>query len=134
MSDRVPAPPAPGPLEDYATLFDPLFSDVAQRRGFREYVQGLLLPRDRNKTLTGVAGAEPNTQAQAAPVQSLQFFLSESTWDVEQVTQQRLALLCTDPATRPHEQGVLIIDETGDRKHGTKTAHVARHQIRPQRQ
>jgi SRSO17 transposase len=126
MTERVPAPSAPGPLEDYATLFDPLFSDVAQRRGFREYVQGLLLPRDRNKTLTGVAGAEPNTQAQAAPVQSLQFFLSESPWDVKQVTQQRWALLCTDPATRPHEQGVLIIDETGDRKHGTQTAHVAR--------
>jgi SRSO17 transposase len=126
MTERVPTPPAPGPLEAYATLFDPLFSDVAQRRGFREYVQGLLLPRDRNKTLTGVAGAEPTIQAQAAPVQSLQFFLSESPWDVEPVNRQRLALLFTDPATRPHEQGVLIIDETGDRKHGTKTAHVAR--------
>src|SRR5437667_10301824 len=126
MTERVAVPPAPGPLEDYASLFDPLFSDVAQRRGFREYVQGLLLPRDRNKTITAVAGAEPNTQAQAAPVQSLQCFLSESTWDVTQVNQQRLALLFTDPATRPHEQGVLIIDETGDRKHGTKTAHVAR--------
>ena len=50
MSKRQPAPPAPGPLENYATLFDPLFSDVAQRRGFRDYLQGLLLPRDRNKT------------------------------------------------------------------------------------
>src|SRR2546422_492126 len=109
MTERVPAP---GPLKDYAALFDPLFSDVAQRRGFREYVQGLLLPRDRNKTVTAVAGAEPNTQAQAAPVQ--------------QVNEQRLALLFTDPATRPYKQGVLIIDETGDRKHGTKTAHVAR--------
>ena len=126
MSQRLPAPPAPGPLEEYATLFDPLFSDVAQRRGFREYVQGLLLPRDRNKTITAVAGAAPNTQAQAAPVQSLQFFLSESTWDVPPVTDQRLAVLFTDPPTRPHQQGVLIIDETGDRKHGTKTAHVAR--------
>src|SRR5437899_11132321 len=99
MSQRLPAPPAPGPLEEYAALFDPLFSDVAQRRGFREYVQGLLLPRDRNRTLTAVAGAEPNTQAQAAPVQSLQFFLSESTWEVTQVSEQRLALLFTDPAT-----------------------------------
>jgi SRSO17 transposase len=105
MSERVPAPSAPGPLEDYATLFDPLFSDVAQRRGFREYLQGLLIPRDRNKTLTAVAGAEPNTQAQAAPVQSLQFFLSESTWDVQPVTHQRLALLFTDPPTRPHDEG-----------------------------
>src|SRR5207249_10807805 len=78
MSQRLPAPPAPGPLEEYATLFDPLFGDVDQQRGFREYVQGLLLPRDRNKTITAVAGAAPNTQAQAAPVPSLQFFLSES--------------------------------------------------------
>src|SRR5207244_960472 len=74
MSERKPAPPAPGPLEEYATLFDPLFTDVAQRRGFREYVQGLLLPRDRNKTLTAVAGAAPTPHAQAAPVQALQFF------------------------------------------------------------
>src|SRR5437879_9111908 len=103
MSQRLPAPPAPGPLEDYAARFDPLFGDVAQRRGFREYVQGLLLPRDRNKTITAVAGAAPNTQAQAAPVQSLQFFLSESPWDLPPVTEQRLALLFADPATRPHE-------------------------------
>jgi SRSO17 transposase len=80
-------------------------SDLAQRRGFREYVQGLLLPRDRNKTITGVAGAAPTTQAQAAPVQSLQFFLSESTWAVLPVTEQRLAVLCSDPATQPHAQG-----------------------------
>jgi hypothetical protein len=42
------------------------------------------------------------------------------------VEQQRLAILLTDPATRPHDQGALIIDETGDRKVGTKTAHVVR--------
>ena len=34
-------------------------------------------------------------------------------------------MLLADPATRPHDDGVLIIDETGDRKDGTKTAHVA---------
>ena len=31
-----------------------------------------------------------------------------------------------DPATAPHEAGVLVIDDSGDRKAGTKTAHVAR--------
>jgi SRSO17 transposase len=30
------------------------------------------------------------------------------------------------PTTTPHAQGVLVIDETGDRKWGTKTAHVGR--------
>jgi hypothetical protein len=126
MSTRLPAPPAPGPLETYAAAFDPCFAVLAQRCAFREYLQGLLLPRDRNKTLTTLAGAEPITQAQAAPVQRLQSFLSESTWSVEAVQQQRLAILLTDPVTRPHEQGALIIDETGDRKAGHKTAHVAR--------
>lgn len=42
------------PLEEYATRFDDLFTRLAQRRGFREYLTGLLAPRDRNKTLTGV--------------------------------------------------------------------------------
>jgi hypothetical protein len=45
MTKRVPCPPAPGPLEEYASRFDGLFGTLAQRRGFREYLQGLLLPR-----------------------------------------------------------------------------------------
>jgi SRSO17 transposase len=52
--------------------------------------------------------------------------LSESTWDHEAVNQRRIALLGADPATAPHVQGVLVIDDTGDRKDGTATAHVAR--------
>jgi hypothetical protein len=63
MTKPVPCPPAPGPLEGYAARFDDLFTRVAQRRGFREYLAGLLAPRDRNKTLTALAGAEPVTGA-----------------------------------------------------------------------
>src|SRR6266508_2193665 len=74
MTTRRPCPPAPGPLEDYAARFDPLLSSLAQRRGLRDYLQGLLLPRDRNKTLTGLAGAEPITGAQHPEVQRLQWF------------------------------------------------------------
>ena len=126
MTLRRPVPPAPGPLEAYAARFDDLFTSLAQRRGFRGYLTGLLLPRDRNKTLTALAGAEPVAQAQAAPVQQLQFFLSESTWDADAVNARRLEVVCTDPATMPHEAGVLVIDDSGDRKAGSKTAHVAR--------
>jgi hypothetical protein len=126
MTKRLTCPPAPGPLEDYAAQFDALFARLAQRRGLRAYLQGLLLPRDRNKTLTALAGAEPIVGAQHAAVQGLQFFLSESPWDHEQVNQRRLELLLEDPATCPHEQGVLVIDDTGDRKDGRHTAHVAR--------
>ncbi|MEO8250821.1 MAG: hypothetical protein ABI589_15790 [Burkholderiales bacterium] len=67
--------PVPQPLEDYAAQFDSVLHTPAQRRGFRAYLAGLLLPRDRNKTLTALAGAEPFVQAQAAAVQRLQFFL-----------------------------------------------------------
>src|SRR5919204_6796193 len=102
MTERLPCPSAPGPLEAYAAEFDPLFGTLAQRRGFREYLQGLLLPRDRNKTLTALVGAEPVVAAQAGAVQRLQFFLSESVWDAEAVNARRLALLLGDPALVPH--------------------------------
>ena len=75
MTKPVPCPPAPGPLEEYAARFDDLFTRVAQRRGFREYLAGLLAPRDRNKTLTALAGAEPVTGAQHPAVQRLAVLL-----------------------------------------------------------
>jgi len=125
MTRRQPCPPAPGPLEAYAQQFDDAFGHVGQRRSFRAYLQGLLPPRERNKTLTGLAGVEPILGAQAPPAQRLQWFLAESSWDAEAINARRLELLCADPATRPDDGGVLIIDETGDRKDGTKTAHVA---------
>ena len=126
MSERLACPPAPGPLEAFAASFDRLFGTLAQRRSFREYLQGLLLPRERNKTLTALVGTEPVVGAQAAPVQRLQWFLSESAWDVAAVNAQRLAVLLGTPATQPQAQGVLVLDDTGDRKAGTKTDHVAR--------
>src|ERR1700748_1021922 len=114
MTKPGPCPPAPGPLEGYAARFDDLFTRVAQRRGFREYLAGLLAPRDRNKTLTALAGAEPVTGAQHPAVQRLQFFLSESRWDADQVNSRRLELLLADPAAAPHAAGALVIYDTGD--------------------
>src|SRR5215210_7389975 len=56
MTKRLPVNPAPGPLEHYAQRFDDLFSRArAQREGFRRYLEGLLLPAERNKTLTALA-------------------------------------------------------------------------------
>ena len=86
--------------------------------GFRQYLAGLLLPAERNKTLTALANVEPVVGAQRPAAQRLQWFLSESTWDAAAVTARRLELLRADPATAPHAGGVLIIDETGDRKDG----------------
>ncbi len=126
MTNAQACSPAPGPLEDFARHFDGLFGTVNQRQSFRSYLQGLLLPRDRNKTLTGLAGTEPVVGAQAPPAQRLQFFVSEADWDVGVINQRRLELLLSEEGTGPHDGGVLVIDESGDRKDGTKTAHVAR--------
>src|SRR5207248_1237314 len=124
MTKPKPCPPAPGPLEGYAARFDDLFTHVAQRRGVRGYLAGVLAPRGRYTWLTALAGAEPVTGAGHPAVQRLQFFLSESRWDPERVNARRLELLLAGPATAPHSGGVLVIDDSGDRKDGAKTANV----------
>ena len=58
--------------------------------------------------------------------QKLQWFLSESDWDERKVQAERLRLLRQDATTAPNAHGVLVIDETGDRKDGHQTAHVGR--------
>src|SRR5207302_9915623 len=105
MTARRSCPAVPGPLEGYAARFDDLFTRVAQRRGFREYLAGLLAPRDRHKTLTALAGAEPVTGAQHPAVQRLQFFLSASRRDPDAVNARRPELLRAAPAPAPHGGG-----------------------------
>jgi SRSO17 transposase len=126
MTRRLPAEPAPGPLEGYATRFDDLFATLAQRQAFRRYLEGLLLPAERNKTLTTLANTEPVLGAQHKEAQGLQWFLSESRWDPQEVNRRRVDLMLEDPKIAPTGSGVLVIDETGDRKDGTKTAHVGK--------
>src|SRR5215213_1184127 len=136
MTRRYPVSPAPGPLEDYAMSFDDLFGARACPRPTTRFqalpggfVEGLLLPAERNKTLTALANTEPVVGAQRKEAQSLQWFLSESGWNPEQVNRRRIELLKAHPKTvAPDDQkkGVLVIDEHGDRKWGKHTAHVGR--------
>jgi SRSO17 transposase len=74
--------------------------------------------------LTALAGTEPISGAQDAPAQKLQFFLSESAWEAREINARRLRMLREDPQMSPHKRGVLVIDETGDRKDGNATDHV----------
>ncbi len=126
MTKRREIPPSPEPLEAYARHFDDLFGKSNQREEFRRYLEGLLLPTERHKTLTGLVNTEPLVGAQQARAQKLQWFLSESSWDERQVQAERLSLLRQNPTTAPTADGVLVIDETGDRKDGHHTAHVGR--------
>jgi SRSO17 transposase len=127
MTRRLPVASSPGPLEDYALRFDDLFRARAQREGFCRYLEGLLLPAERNKALTALANTGPVAGAQRKEAQSLQWFLSESGWDQQEVNGRRvLDLLFEDSATAPNGEGVLVIDEHGDRKWGKHTPHVGK--------
>ena len=75
---------------------------------YRRYLEGLLLPTERHKTLTGLVNTEPLVGAQSPRAQKLQCFLSESTWDERKVEAKRLSLLQEDPSTAPTERGVLV--------------------------
>ena len=117
----------PDPLEEYCQQLDHFFSRPTQKVAFRSYVSGLLLGTERHKTATGLANTEPGKAGSQHPAaQRLQWFLSESSWNSEQLDDARLALMRTLPGTAPHNSAVLVIDETGDRKYGTHTAHVGR--------
>jgi SRSO17 transposase len=101
MTDRRLVTPAPAPLEAYAYQFDGLFDKLNQRIGFRRYLEGLLLPTERHKSLTGLANTEPVVGAQHRRAQALQWFLSESTWSERAIQARRLQLLLSDPLTAP---------------------------------
>jgi SRSO17 transposase len=126
MSKRLPATAAPGLLELFSAAFAPLFSKRNQRDAFRQDLANLLLPTERNKTLTALANTEPVVGAQPPRAQQRQWFVSESSWHAKKVNQCRLALLRADPSTASTATGVLVIDQTGDRKAGTKTARIGR--------
>src|SRR5215213_7432475 len=126
MTRRQPADPAPGPLEGYSARFDDLLNTLAGRQAFRRYLEGLLLPTERNKTLTALANTEPLVGAQRKEAQGLQWFLSESSWSPEEINRRRVQIMLEDPRTAPTAGGALVVDETGDRKDGKATAHVGK--------
>ena len=71
MSTRLPATAAPGLLEQFSATFDPLVSKRNQRDAFRQYLANLLLPTERNKTLTALANTEPVVGAHHPRAQKL---------------------------------------------------------------
>lgn len=78
---------------------------------FRTYLTGLLMLRDRLKTLTALVGAEPlGTRPKRLKYSGCSFFLSEVVWDAETINAKRLSLLADEPAAVPSAAGVLVID------------------------
>src|ERR1700738_2911066 len=101
MTKRIEITPSPEPLEAYAGHFDDVLGMSSKREEYRRYLEGLLLPTERHKTLTGLVNTEPVVGAHLPRAQKLQWFLSESTWEERQVQAERLSLLREDPAPAP---------------------------------
>src|SRR5438105_14226813 len=109
MTKRMQVARAPEPLEEYLEHFDPWLSKSNQREGLRQYLEGLLLPSERHKTLTGLVNTEPVVGAQLPRAQKLQWFLSVADWDERKREAKHLRLQREDSTTASIAQVVLII-------------------------
>ena len=123
MTKRLPCPLAPGPLEDYPEALM-ISSPPSPKEEASGSICRVAAAQGPQQGASALAGMEPIVGAQGAPAQKLQFFLSESAWEAEEVNARRVRMLREDSSMAPHEQGVLVIDETGDRKDGKATDHV----------
>lgn len=110
---RKPTVPTTAAIDAFCAQFDALFTRRAARQAFRHYLIGLLLPRERNKTMTMLAALVPGSDRQ-----QLHHFLHDAPWDTAALNARRLALWREHPTLRPYSRSVLIVDETGDRKRG----------------
>src|SRR5919108_1181114 len=117
---RKPTVPTAEAIDSFCGHFDDLFCRLAERTALRQYLVGLLLPREHNKTLTVLASLVPGGERQR-----LHHFLHDAPWDDEALNRRRLARWQAHPALAPHAEGVLIVDETGDRKRGQGIALAA---------
>src|SRR5262249_26653577 len=62
---RKPTPPTTEAIDAFCASFDDLFARYEERRALRQYLIGLLLPREHNKTLVELAAIVPDTNRQA---------------------------------------------------------------------
>ncbi len=93
------------------------FRQVRSYECFKYLHQGIISPIKR-KSLPEI----PKVVGISSP-QSLHHFLANSPWSVAELKERRLTI--TLEALKA-EKIIVVIDETGDRKKGTKTDYVAR--------
>ena len=104
-------------IDQYCWAYNDLFSDVRSYECFKYLHQGIISPIKR-KSLPEIAKVIGISSSQ-----SLHHFIANSPWSVKDLKQKRLEL--TIKALN-REKIIVVIDETGDRKKGTKTDYLAR--------
>lgn len=113
----------PAFIRSYTDRFDPVFNRPAQKEHFCEYLTALLLPSERKNT-QGISRLLVGIDDQA-----MHHFLAEAPWDDAEMNRMRVALLNTTAQTRSRLEGVLVLDDTGSPRRGTKIANTKRQYI-----
>ena len=98
--------------------FEPMFNR-SQLRHFAEYMTGLIV--SPNKTITGINDHFLNHTDQSAK----NHFLSDATWDDNQLTENRINLILEQCKKRQITDGLLVIDDTISHKTGKQIESVA---------
>ena len=101
---RKPTPPTTTAIDQFCAGFDDLLARYEERTALRQYLIGLLLPREHNKTVVELAAIVPQANRQA-----LHHFLHDAPWDAEALNRRRLQLWQAHPYLGPHAHGVLIV-------------------------
>jgi SRSO17 transposase len=117
---RKPTAPTTEAIDQFCAHFDDLFPRYEERTALRQYLIGLLLPREHNKTLVELGAIVPG-----ADRQRLHHFVHDAPWDADALNRRRLQQWQAHPYLGPHGQGVLIVDETGDPKRGQRIVLAA---------
>src|SRR5258707_8902593 len=117
---RKPTAPTTAAIDQFCAQFDDLFARYEERTALALFLIGLLLPREHNKTLVELAAIVPGARRQA-----LHHFLHDAPWDAAALNRRRLAQWQAHPVLGPHAGGVLIVDETGDPKRGSRIVLAA---------
>ena len=113
----------PNFIRSFADRFETVFTRPVQKVRFCQYVTALLLPTERRNT-HGIERLVAGTDDQA-----LHHFLAHSSWDHAEMNEVRVKLLNTRPQTQTRPAGVLILDDSGSPRRGTKIADTKRQSI-----
>ncbi|HEY9743268.1 MAG TPA: IS701 family transposase [Coleofasciculaceae cyanobacterium] len=122
MKETTPAAMPPC-FDRWCKRFDDLWTHIAQKREFRNYVGGLLGESER-KNLSQMA-----SNAVGVTYHRLHHFLTEAPWSAMEVNERRLLVMNQCSQTRISRGLTLIVDDSGHRKSGNFTAGVGRQYI-----
>lgn len=110
-------------VRSFADRFDAVFTRPVQKVRFCQYLTALLLQTERRNT-HGIQRLLAGTDDQA-----IHHFLANAPWDEAELNALRVQVLNALPQTRTRPEGVLILDDSGSPRRGTKIANTKRQYI-----